>query len=337
MRYMKIKYMLLTIGSMLIAGLASAEWVLVDDFQDGNVDDWQFDTVNEGAEESLLALPEPFAGGDVSNFVLEMDPGVTLNDGASTGANTRRVRAARAMPAIDGMGTVYVRMAQPMGTGGIFSILNMVWGVAPELLSDLPNFNDFSALMRIEHVNHNYDVYDGTVNPATGSNFGYQNVATELAQETWYEIWIKIDHNNSAFSVYIKGGPEFPEQVQAYPAVEGEMVQYRNKTFDPMANFMIIATVGVVSDVKSVDNFYVDDIYVDTTGYNLESPLGGGFGSWGPWDIIDEAGNVDTGGWLNFVNIAADPYVYVYNLDQWMYIDEAGISAGGGWSYIFKY
>jgi hypothetical protein len=173
-----------------------------------------------------------------------MEPGITQSEGPSTSANTTRVRAARSMPAIDDMGTLYVRFAQPKGEGDIFSILNNVWGVAPEALSEIPNFNDFSALMRIEHVRHDYDVYDGTIDTTTGKAKGYQNVANELAMETWYEIWITVDHVNEAYAVYIKGGPEFPEQTKAYPAGEGEMASYRNKTFDPMATFMIITTVG---------------------------------------------------------------------------------------------
>ena len=37
------------------------------------------------------------------------------------------------MPEIDDLGTVYVRMAQPLGEGGIFSIINNVWGVWGEI------------------------------------------------------------------------------------------------------------------------------------------------------------------------------------------------------------
>lgn len=320
----------------MLTGPVSADWVLVDDFQDGNVEDWLFDTVNFSAEAALAAVPEPFPGGDPSNFVLEMDPGITLSEGASTSANTTRVRAARSIPAIENKGTLYVRFAQPKGQGNIFSILNNIWGVAPATLDTIPNFNDFSALMRIEHTVHNFDVYNGLINTETGKAKGYQNVATELAMETWYEIWITIDHNNSAFAVYIRGGPEFSEQTKAYPAAETEMSGYRNLTFDPMSIFMIITTVGVVSDVKSVDNFYVDDIYVDTTGYNLTSPLGEGHGKWGPWDVIDAAGNVNTGSWMGYLNVSGDPYIWSYSLGSYMYIAPNSVTTGGGWVYVFN-
>jgi len=320
---------------MVLAGPLTAAWVLVDDFQDGNVDDWLFDTVNFSSEAALAAVPEPFLNGDSANYVLEMDPGITLSEGASTSANTTRVRAAKTMPGIDNLGTVYVRMAQPRGEGGIFSILNNIWGAAPAALDAIPNFNDFSALMRIEHTVHNFDVYDGTINPDTGKARGYQNVATELAMETWYEIWITIDHINSAFAVYVRGGPEFPQITKAYPSGDG-MAGYRNLTFDPLERFMIITTVGVVSDVKSKDNFYVDDIYVDTTGYNLTSPVAAGYGKWGPWDIIDADGNVNTGGWMGYINVALDPYIWSYSLSSWAYVDSATITNGGSWVYVFN-
>jgi hypothetical protein len=309
----------------------------VDDFQDGNIDDWQFDTVNLGEGHALAAIPEPFTNGDTSNLVLEMDPGTSNNPGPSTSATTFRVRAARSMPAIDNLGTVYVRIAQPLGEGGIFSIINNVWGVAPAALDTIPNFNDFSALMRIEHTVHNYDVYDGTIDSGTGRAKGYQNVATELTMEEWYEIWITIDHNNSSFAVYIRGGSEFPEVTKAYPAGEGEMAGYRNLTFDPMETFMIIATTGTIGDARSVDNFYVDDIYVDATGHNLTSPLSSDFGKWGPWDIIDGDGNVDTGSWMGYVSVAYAPFIWVYNLNQWIYVEESALGSGGAWAYVFNF
>jgi hypothetical protein len=325
---MKIKNLFLICGSMIFAGHLTAEWALVDDFQDGNIEDWLFDTVNNGEGNALAAIPEPFTGGDTSNYVLEMDPGISLSEGPSSSATTRRVRAARAMPEINDLGTVYVRMAQPLGEGGIFSIINNVWGVGPAELDTIPNFNDFSALMRIEHTVHNYDVYDGTIDTTTGKAKGYQNVATELAMETWYEIWITIDHNNSAFAVYIRGGPEFPEQVKVYPAAEGEMAGYRNLTFDPMATFMIIATTGTIGDVRSVDNFYVDDIYVDTTGVNLSSPVAAN-------DNDPLIGGTPVDGlpgwflseWLGYYNTDQAPWIF-HAEHGWIYRDPSSTNAG---------
>jgi hypothetical protein len=51
--------------------------------------------------------------------------------------------------------------------------------------------------------------------------------------------------------------------------------------------------------------------------------------------LIDEDGRtVDTGAYLGVVDIAADPWVWVYDLGKYIYLPESHVMGGGGWSFF---
>ena len=55
-----------------------------------------------------------------------------------------------------------------------------------------------------------------------------------------------------------------------------------------------------VDGEKQIDPAYFDNIAIDTTGENLTTPpVDDGFGMWGPWEIVDAAGNVIQGRFVN--------------------------------------
>ncbi len=49
---------------------------------------------------------------------------------------------------------------------------------------------------------------------------------------------------------------------------------------------------------------------------------------------VNETGWADTGSWMGMVNVAADPWIWVHSIEQYVYIPADGISAAGAWSYV---
>jgi hypothetical protein len=56
--------------------------------------------------------------------------------------------------------------------------------------------------------------------------------------------------------------------------------------------------------------------------------------TWAGYPIADETGNVDTTPWLNWINVAAAPWIYSYGLSGWLYCPEEFVSEAGAWVYL---
>jgi hypothetical protein len=85
---------------------------------------------------------------------------------------------------------------------------------------------------------------------------------------------------------------------------------------------------------------YIDNIFLDVSAANLTEPpigSGGGLGDWALWPILDEAGNVDTGSWMGYINVASQPWIWSYSLNQWLYIDKNSVLSSGSWVYVTNY
>ena len=57
-------------------------------------------------------------------------------------------------------------------------------------------------------------------------------------------------------------------------------------------------------------------------------------GTWAGYDLLDGR-FVDTGTWMGWVSASADPYVYNYSLEGWMYAYPGSQTATGGWFYRY--
>ena len=96
------------------------------------------------------------------------------------------------------------------------------------------------------------------------------------------------------------------------------------------------STTGRGETPSAGDPFIQDDIYITYGAKDLSNPVTGEGGmTWAGYPM-DEAGNVDTGTWLGWINVAAGDYVWSYTLNQWMYLPEAGVTEAGSCSYIFN-
>lgn len=56
---------------------------------------------------------------------------------------------------------------------------------------------------------------------------------------------------------------------------------------------------------------------------------------WGGYGVYPE-GDVNTGAWLGWINVASNPWVYVYDMEKWIYMPEESVSSSGAWAYLFK-
>jgi hypothetical protein len=51
---------------------------------------------------------------------------------------------------------------------------------------------------------------------------------------------------------------------------------------------------------------------------------------------VDAEGYVHTGEWMGIINVELDPWVYVYDLQQWVFLPQGQDMAGGGWINLMK-
>lgn len=49
---------------------------------------------------------------------------------------------------------------------------------------------------------------------------------------------------------------------------------------------------------------------------------------------VNEAGDVDTMGWLSMLNVDLAPWIWNYDLQDWLYLPESHVSENGGWVFI---
>jgi hypothetical protein len=67
---------------------------------------------------------------------------------------------------------------------------------------------------------------------------------------------------------------------------------------------------------------------------NIEGYIEGGEApTWAGYPV-DENGFADTGAWMGMVHVAADPWIYVYDLASYVYIPTDSATESGAWTYV---
>jgi len=61
-----------------------------------------------------------------------------------------------------------------------------------------------------------------------------------------------------------------------------------------------------------------------------------GYGIWRRFTMTDEAMNVSTGRFLHGINVAADPWIWVWRLQNWAFIPPASPDTAGGWIWVLN-
>lgn len=133
----------------------------------------------------------------------------------------------------------------------------------PVCLSDVDNPNvwgDFEVGIGIRWEDGRND---GPLDVRSGS--GYREVA-DVPEDEWINTWMVIDNGNDELEVYAQSEITFPEQTLLDDGASS-LFFFRNGTDESLRTFFL----RVGSDFHH-DRHYIDDIYLDAQGENLNLP-----------------------------------------------------------------
>ena len=91
--------------------------------------------------------------------------------------------------------------------------------------------------------------------------------------------------------------------------------------FDYVAGEDIAIVIATANTDAAFDNFKITDEIAAA--------------QWGGFDI-DDLGIVDTGSWMGLLYVENDPWVWSYSFEDWIYLPESHVVAGGAWGYVSK-
>jgi hypothetical protein len=234
---------LLSIISLLAFTSAQAEFTKVADFEaglDGAIEDSNAATAAEGRG-SISQVDDPFAAG---NKVLQLDPGSFLN-----GTGGQWTWFSIPLPPVTGSGTLYYRFSKET------DLVSPVFGTTPSVETP-QSYGDYSQVVG-QAIDSIMIAYDDT---------GYTTTNIVLEAQTWYEFWFTFDQPTNVYSAYIRGG----EYTAITPIIENAI--FRSKGTTPQTFFYARSTVGSLTSPAAVDDVYFDDLYIDTSGTNLNAP-----------------------------------------------------------------
>ena len=213
--------------------------------------------------------------------------------------------------------TVYFEMMQPL-VNGEKAIVDVAWGLGnidPDVVLE-ERYDSFSAMQRIESTGSNWEIRDGGDYVAIG----------QLQADEVYKVWMVVDYTLNFMTLYAQGG-QYAEQTEvALGAFRVNPSEEQTVDYFTMG----LSSGNSEDGAKGVDFMFFDNIAIDPTGVNLTEPQPTGE-TWYGYPV-DGQGFVDTGtgGWLNgFVNVAADPWIYVYSMSKYIYIPD-----DQGWMYV---
>lgn len=343
-----------TLIILTAAGLALpvfAEWLLVDDFQDPNFkDNWYFAT--NGVEldpytNSVVPLEDPTEPGNMGLYI----------ETGFYGVDNSVIWWSKELPnggvQPNTTATLFFRYIEAgwsnsfhAGTSDVPLVLNTE-STSPNLASAPGSWNEYNFLIR-------KDLADGLLDHRDGSAYVDTNPPFSFVPNVWYYIWMVMDHTyetvdgtltyTGSFKLYIQGpDDEVPVLIPVGTDPAKDAAAPRRAPFDESGGttnlkwFMCGSTTGRGESPSAGDPFIQDDIYITYGGMDLSNPVTGegGLPKWAGYPM-DEAGNVDTGSWLGWINVAAGDYVWSYSLNQWMYLSEASVTEVGSWTYIFN-
>jgi hypothetical protein len=172
-----------------------------------------------------------------------------------------------------------------------------------------------------------------------GSQFGGAfDTSLDISSKTHIQLWVNTTSDASG-SISLYSGPTPGSEVSAAGFELGGN-EWTLVTV-PLTDFQKTdggAAPVDFSDVQAAQFFIVNttseglqDLWLDDmVATNAE----GGGNTWGLDWPVDEAGWVDTGNWLGFLNVGVDPWNWSASLNNWLYLPGDSVTQSGAWAYI---
>jgi hypothetical protein len=315
-----LKYLTI-LGSLVAAATLSAEWTLLDDFENG-LDKWNFS--NHYAEYTLR-YGEPDGSWGITPRPFDSEGGnvLAVSEGLSFNNQLWAWMDIGAMPT-DNVYTLFSEKARfDLSSGGAF-------GLVPLALNEIVGFDENDEFFESGWSAYNLVARDGRsgLNAYNGSK--YEPRYSDGEAQTWYKMWFVIDPFGLTYSIYIQGG-EFTEQT-----LVADTYDWRNFTDQPNRTFVWRTLGNDNTNTSNGEPNHLDNLFVDLTGANLSDPTEGQVNdpTWGGYPITN--GSANTGEWMGWLNVASAPFVYSYSLDTWFFLPEPAAGAPGGWAYLLK-
>lgn len=81
----------------------------------------------------------------------------------------------------------------------------------------------------------------------------------------------------------------------------------------------------------ALNKFFIVDAILVNGAVELN---GNGPTQWAGFDILNEAGDVDTGNLLGIINVSNGDWVWSYDSAKWIYLPESLVTQAGTWNYV---
>ena len=136
------------------------------------------------------------------------------------------------------------------------------FGLADQATTTAENFGDFEAQVRLTDDSG----ASGTFLLDARDGGGFSAVlASGLAVDRWYNVWMVVDQTTDTYDVYLNTGTA---NATVGDKLNSSPLHFRNGTTDPLNKILGIGVASVTDAVRYDDLAYLD-------GVNLTNPLGG--------------------------------------------------------------
>ncbi len=125
-----------------------------------------------------------------------------------------------------------------------------------------PAYTDYEVQTEMRYGGSQDDVRFDSVGASTNGD----DIVENLVEETWYNVWYVVNNTDDYAELYIQGGV-YGSQTQIEDTGGDKTFNFRNGTNDNDMIRLLIRTAH--PDLSATAKFYMDDIYIDTSGENL--------------------------------------------------------------------
>ena len=234
-----LKTLLITLTSFALAATSQASFILVDDMEGAN--NWTYTHSGSGfVADPAGSANTVFAGQNPYDTVQNFYRSIPTIASGTTATLFMRVRSTADARTVDGVAT------------------DLVFGLSDSATpSDWINFEGYARLYDADAA----AAIGVTMEVRNGSS-DFVNVGTASA-DAWFNVWMVIDNTAQTTDIYFNTGAVDATDASTQSYMDGG---FRRGDGNDLVSLFVRNNQGVTTG-------YIDDIYIDTTGENLISPL----------------------------------------------------------------